>query len=263
MSSKKSYQFSYAMCRKPSRSITDGLRALDTGDPNYDLFCEQHKRYVAALRETGATVIELDASENYPDSVFIEDAALCSAGVAIVLRPGAPSRFGEAAQLMPELQKVFKKVLTLSGSGYVDGGDVLVTENDVFIGLSARTNQAGFDELASIVETLGYQAKQINTPKDILHFKTDCGLLDEQTVFSSAQLASTGCFKDYKVIEAPENEIAAANLIRFNDTVFISAGFPETKQLLENAGYTVTCLDTTEAAKVDGGLSCMSLRFTP
>jgi len=262
MSNKKSYQFSHAMCRSPSRSVTDGLRASNTGDPDYDLFCQQHQRYVGALRETNATIIELDASERYPDSVFIEDAALCIAGVAIVLRPGAPSRFGEAAHLMPELQKVFKKVITLSGQGHVDGGDVLVTETDVFIGLSARTNQQGFNELASIVESLGYRAKQINTPKDILHFKTDCGLLDDTTIFSSARLARTGCFQGYNVIEAPEKEIAAANLIRFNDIVFISAGFPETKRILEEHGYKVTCLETTEAAKVDGGLSCMSLRFS-
>jgi dimethylargininase len=263
MDNKKSYQFSHAMCRKPSRSITDGLRALNVGDPNYDLFCQQHQHYVAALRETGASIIELEANESYPDSVFIEDAALCIAGVAIVLRPGAPSRFGEAANLMPELQKVFRKVVTLSGQGYVDGGDVLVTETDVFIGLSARTNQQGFDELASIVETLGYNAKKINTPTDVLHFKTDCGLLDDTTIFASSRLASTGCFNGYKVIESSDQEIAAANLIRFNDTVFISSGYPDTKRLLEDHGYKVRCIDTTEAAKVDGGLSCMSLRFTP
>lgn len=262
MGKNKSYQFSHAMCRKPSRSITKGLRALNIGDPDYDLFCQQHRHYVAALRETGASIIELEASESYPDSVFIEDAALCIAGVAIVLRPGAPSRFGEAAQLMPELQKVFQKVITLPGQGHIDGGDVLVTETEVFIGLSARTNQQGFDELASIVETLGYKAKQIHTPEDILHFKTDCGLLDEATIFSSSRLASTGCFEGYNVIEAPDKEIAAANLIRFNDTVFISTGYPETKRILEEHGYTVSCLETSEAAKVDGGLSCMSLRFT-
>ena len=262
MNNKKSYEFSHAMCRSPSSSVTEGLRASNIGDPEYNLFCQQHQSYMTALRATGATVIELEASERYPDSVFIEDAALCIAGVAIVLRPGAPSRFGEAAQLMPELQKVFTKVVTLSGQGYVDGGDVLVTETEVFIGLSARTNQQGFDELASIVEPLGYRAKQINTPKDILHFKTDCGLLDDTTIFSSARLARTGCFAGYNVIEAPEKEIAAANLIRFNDTVFISAGYPATKRILEEHGYNVICLETTEAAKVDGGLSCMSLRFT-
>jgi len=263
MQSKNSYTFSHALCRRPAVSISNGLRAIDQGDPDHDLFVKHHQLYVQALEATGAKVTVLDQLEAYPDSVFIEDAALCLAGTAIALRPGAKSRFGEAAALMPALQQHFKNVITLPGEGYVDGGDILVTEQDVFIGLSERTDQVGFEHLSSIVASLGYTARKIITPKNILHFKTDCGLLDSQTIFASKNLIATGCFSDYKVIEAPEGEEAAANLIRFNDTVMMSDGYPKTKQALQQAGYKVVCLPNSEAAKVDGGLSCMSLRFTP
>jgi len=263
MHNNKSYTFTHALCRRPALSIIDGLRAEDTGDPDHELFTEHHQQYVQALQATGAKVTVLDALEAYPDSVFIEDAALCLAGTAIALRPGAKSRFGESAALMPALQQNFKKVISLPGDGYVDGGDILVTEHEVLIGLSQRTNQQGYAHLSTIVSSLGYSARKINTPPDILHFKTDCGLLDSNTIFSTQALNRTGCFSDYDVIEAPIGESAAANLIRFNDSVMISDGYPKTRQLLEQAGYKVVCLPNSEAAKVDGGLSCMSLRFTP
>jgi len=263
MHNSRSYTFTHALCRRPALSITNALRADDHGDPDHDLFLNHHQQYVKALEATGAQVTVLDALEAYPDSVFIEDAALCLAGTAIALRPGAQSRFGESAALMPALQQQFKKVISMSGEGYVDGGDVLVTDNDVFIGLSQRTNQLGYEHLSDMVAGLGYTARKIVTPENILHFKTDCGLLDSNTIFATKALADTGCFSGYSVIEAPQGESAAANLIRFNDTVMISEGYPETKQLLENAGYKVVCLPNSEAAKVDGGLSCMSLRFTP
>ncbi len=257
-----SYTFSHALCRKPAKSVANGLRAQDHGDPDHTLFIEHHQRYVEALTECGCKVTLLDALEDYPDSVFIEDAALCLGGVAIALRPGASSRFGESAALMPSLNKLFKQVINLSGNGFIDGGDILVTDTEVLVGLSSRTNQAGFDSLSEQVQRLGYKARKINTPADILHFKTDCGLLDGNTIFASSALAATGCFESYQVIVAPENETAAANLIRVNDTVLISEGYPETKLLLETAEYKVVCLPNSEAAKVDGGLSCMSLRFS-
>lgn len=257
-----SYTFSHALCRKPAKSVTNGLRAQDHGDPDHALFIEHHQRYVEALTACGCKVTLLDALEDYPDSVFIEDAALCLAGVAIALRPGASSRFGESAALMPSLNKLFRQVINLPGYGFIDGGDILVTDTEVLVGLSSRTNQAGFDSLSKQVQELGYEARKINTPADILHFKTDCGLLDSNTIFASSALAATGCFESYQVIVAPENEAAAANLIRVNDAVLISEGYPETKLLLEKAGYKVVCLPNSEAAKVDGGLSCMSLRFS-
>jgi len=257
----QSFTFTHAICRKPAPSVVDGLRANDVGNPDFDTFAIHHQRYVEALRNAHCEVTVLEALDTYPDSVFIEDAALCLAGTAIALRPGAKSRFGEAAALMPDLQKHFRRVVSLPGDGFVDGGDVLVTDTEVFIGLSERTNRVGFENLSKLVSELGYSVKEIHTPPGVLHFKSDCGLIDSKTIFVTPALNATGCFSDYNVIETPANESAAANLIRVNDTVFISEGYPATKVLLEDAGYKVVALPNSEAEKVDGGLSCMSLRF--
>lgn len=263
MTTGRSYTFSHAIARKPAKSVSVGLRAVDRGgDPDPDAFLKEHDSYVAALKATGADVTVLDALEEFPDSVFVEDAALCLAGKAIALRPGAPTRFGETAAIAPTLQDVIGEVIFLPGDGYVDGGDILVSDTEVMVGLSARTDAVGYDALKMVLDPLGYGIRMVQTPPEILHFKTECGLLDSETIFATKALAATGCFDGYKLIEAPEGEEAVANLIRFNDSVFISAGHPRTHELLVNAGYNVVELSTQEAAKVDGGLSCMSLRFS-
>lgn len=243
-------------------SVAGGLRAGDGADPDAFVFAEQHAAYVSALESAGGLVTVLPALEDFPDSVFIEDPAICSGSTAIVLRPGARSRFGEAAALLPALVEFFEDVIDLPGEGSVDGGDVLLSDNEAFIGLSARTDQEGFNALAGVLGDLGYLARKVETPSSILHFKTDCGLLDSETIFASTALASTNCFSGYRVIEAPEGEEAAANLVRVNDVVLLSTGYPKSEELLNSHGYRVQTLDTSEAAKVDGGLSCMSLRFS-
>lgn len=262
MTEGRSYKFTHFLSRTPARSIVNGLRDGDGADPNPDLFESQHEAYVEALLASGGSVKVLPALEAFPDSVFIEDPAIVSGSTAIALRPGADTRFGEAAALRPTLVETFDTVIDLPGDGFVDGGDVLLCDDEAFIGLSARTDQTGFDALAGVLGDLGYRARRVETPPSILHFKTDCGLLDSETIFSSRTLAATDCFKGYRVIETPGGEEAAANLIRINDVVLLSAGHPRTEDLLSSQGYTVKTLDTSEAAKVDGGLSCMSLRFS-
>ena len=257
----RSFRFTKAITRRPSQSITDGLRDGEGPDPDAALFGRQHAAYVSALKNIGAEVFELPELEDFPDSVFVEDTSISLSDAAIVLRPGASSRLGEAALIKPVLEGQFDRVIELAGDGFIDGGDVLLTDNHAFIGLSERTNQAGFDALATILKTFDYSPVQVNTPSDILHFKTECGLLDSNTIFATAKMASLGCFAGYKVITVPEGEEAAANAVRFADTVLLSAGYPKSEAMLRENGYIVVVLDTSEAAKVDGGLSCMSLRF--
>lgn len=257
-----SFTFSHALCRTPSASVCDGLRAENQGDPDASVFLKEHEAYVAALRATGATVDVLPADEAFPDSVFIEDAALCLKGQAIVLRPGAETRLGESAALRPDLVRVMNGVIDLHTDGFVDGGDILCSDTEVMVGLSARTTRQGAEDLRPIVESLGYTLRILETPSDILHFKTESSLLDAETVLATPKLSASGCFKDYRVIHTAEGEEAAANAIRFNDTVFLSTGNPKTAHTLRDAGYKVHEMPTTQAALVDGGLSCMSLRFS-
>lgn len=261
--SEKSFRFTHAITRVPSKSIVDGLRAEDTGTPEIDTFRQHHSDYIAALTSTGAQVTELSAIEAYPDSVFVEDAALCLAEVAIVMRPGAPSRLGEAAEMAPVLHGLYGEVLTIEGPGFIEGGDILTTEREILIGTSARTDSAGVEELRRAVSNWGYTVREVATPPDVLHFKTDCSLLDAETILSTKRLDRSGCFEGYKVIHTADGEEACANSIRFNDLVIMPAGFPKTAEILSEAGYSVCVIGNSEAAKVDGGMSCLSLRFSP
>lgn len=258
----KSYQFTHALCRLPATSVTEGLRAADQGDPDPLTFAAEHAAYVSALRAAGCEVTLLAADETYPDSVFIEDPALVLNGTAIVLRPGAQTRIGEAAALRPALVTAMNDVVDLQTDGYVDGGDILCTDDRVLLGLSARTTQQGAEDLRPIVENLGYTLEILQTPPEILHFKTESSLLDAQTVLATPALTASGAFKGLNVIETVTGEEAAANAIRVNEHVFLSAGHPRTAEKLDAAGYSVKVLNTSQAALVDGGLSCMSLRYS-
>lgn len=259
----KPFTFSHAITRLPSASIIDGLRAVDTGIPNLATFRSHHTNYVAALKSTGATVIELPADEGFPDSTFIEDAALCLPRGAILMRPGAPSRLGEAALMGPPLRELYDNVAEITGPGFIEAGDILTTETEILIGTSARTDPAGVAELRAITAPWGYKVREVQTPPDVLHFKTDCALLDERTILTTKRLAASGCFEGYNLIYTADGEEAAANSIRFNNLVIVPAGFDQTSQRLRDAGYYVRPIGNSEAAKLDGGMSCLSLRFTP
>ena len=259
----RSFTFTDALCRLPSSSIIDGLRAVDTGQPDLDVFAKDHADYIAALQSTGANVRVLPANATYPDSVFIEDAALLLQEGAVVTRPGAPSRLGEAADLAPVLEDYYEDIRRIDGPGHLEGGDVLVCENEILVGQSARTDAAGIAELRELVADWGYSVREVQTPPGVLHFKTDCSLMDEETILSTERLSATGCFDGYRVLHTAPGEEAAANAIRFNDIVLMAAGFPGTADVLTKAGYSLRQIGNTEAAKLDGGMSCLSLRFSP
>lgn len=260
----RSTRFTHAITRRPAKTILHGLRAVDTGAPALDLMTRHHADYVAALTSTGATVIELPPLDPFPDSVFVEDTALCLPQVAIVMRPGAPTRLGEAAAMSPHLRALYSQVLAVTGAdSFIEGGDILVTETEILVGRSARTNAAGIAELRHLVAPWGYKLREVLTPPGVLHFKTDCALLDEDTILATPRLAASGCFAGYRVIHTATGEEASANAIRFNDLVILPAGFPRTRDTLDRAGFTVREIGNSECAKLDGGMSCLSLRFSP
>ena len=257
-----SFRFTDAIARVPGNSVANGLRELDQGAPDPDLFRSEHMAYVAALERAGLNVTVLDALEAFPDSVFIEDAALCLPGVSIVLRPGTPSRTGEASQVSSDLQRLGHEVIRNDSDGFIDGGDILVTESDILVGLSRRTDQAGFQWLKSVLQPRGYSVLAVHTPNEVLHFKSDCSLIDEETVLATHRLAGADCFSSYRVLTVPRGEEAAANSIRVNDTVLVPADFPATAELLSRNNLQVETVSVSQAALLDGGLSCMSLRFS-
>lgn len=255
------YHFNAAIVRKPALSVVKGLRAEDRGDPDYDGVKAEHETYVAVLESVGMKVTVLPALEAFPDSIFVEDPALVFTEGAILLRPGATTRQGETADIAPVLHGLFDRMLHLPQPGHVEGGDILLTQHSVMIGLSARTDQAGADALIECLRTIGYTGEIVNTPKGVLHFKTECSLLDEATILVTRRMEQSGIFDGFKKIVLPEGEEPAANAIRINKSLLISADYPRTIELLDRNGYLVVPVKTTEIEKIDAGLSCMSLRW--
>jgi dimethylargininase len=254
------FDFNSAIVRRPGRSVVDGLRATPGPGPDFEALLAEHLAYIAALRAAGVNVTELDALEAFPDSVFVEDPALVFSQAALLLRPGAPSRREEARELSATLKARFPRVLSLS-EGFADGGDILVTPDRVIIGLSARTDEAGAANLRQMLASIGLASDVVQVPRGTLHLKTDCSLVDEETVLATEVLANSGVLEGFRILVVPGEERAATNALRVNDVVFVRAGSPRTQDLLENHGLNVQPLPVTEIGRIDAGLSCMSLRW--
>ena len=250
------FDFTDAIVRTPGRSVVNGLR-MGGEAPTYEGVAEQHGNYVAALREVGLNVDVLPALEDFPDSTFVEDPALTFPEGAILLRPGAPSRAAEPEHMRAALTRHFGKVLEVGPNEHVDGGDILVTPDVVFIGLSKRTNLAGARALKGNLRELGRDSRTSETPEAVLHFKSVSSLVAEDTILCTAAMAKF--FHGFKILIAPED--AAANAIRVNDTVFLGAEYPRTIDMLRAEGLDVATIPVSEIAKLDAGLSCMSLRW--
>lgn len=261
MSARPVSQFNRAIVRRPAPSVTHGLRADDVGNPDFEGIVAEHETYIAALKSAGVEVSVLPSLSEFPDAIFVEDPALVFTQGAIALRSGAPTRAGEIAAMMPVLQDSFDTVLTLPKGGHVEGGDVLVTPGAVMIGLSARTDEVGARALVSRLEILGISGRIVRTPPDVLHFKTDCSLLSEDTVLCTKRLAASGVFDHLNVVLVPEGEEAAANALRVNDVVMVGSQFPKTLETLTQNDYEIVPLDTRQIGMIDAGLSCMSLRW--
>lgn len=254
------FDFTNALLREPATSVTDGLRDGDHAGPAYTDVAREHAAYADALGELGLKVEILPPLEAFPDSVFMEDPALVFSEGAILLNPGAPTRAGEVAEVAPELEKRFERVLSIT-DGHVDGGDILTTPEEVLIGLSARTNEAGATALIAALAELDLKGRVVATPAGVLHFKTGCGLIDEDTVGVIEQLDDAEMFGSLRRVVIPAEEAAAANLLRVRDTVLIGEGFPKTRELVEQLGVATRALPVSEIGKIDAGLSCMSLRW--
>lgn len=255
------YRFTNAIVRRPAKSVTAGLRAVDRGAPTYDGVVAEHDAYVAALQAAGVEVTVLPALEDFPDSLFVEDPALVFTEGAILMRPGASTRLNEVREIAPVLRDMFETVIELPSPGHAEGGDILTTSKSVMIGMSDRTDLAGAEGLQACLKRFGRDSVIVETPPGVLHFKTDCSLLDKETILSTERLAASGVFDGFETVLIPEGEEAAANALRVNDVVMVGAGFPRTIEMLDKRGYDVVPLATSQIGKIDAGLSCMSLRW--
>jgi len=255
------FDFNSAIVRTPGKSVVDGLRANAGPAPVFESVLAEHEAYIAALRMAGVDVTILPPLEHFPDSIFVEDPALVFSEAAVLLRPGAPSRLGEVQELSAALAARFPEVLRL-GEGHADGGDILVTPGRVLIGLSARTDDAGARKLQGLLASIGRASRIVHTPRGTLHLKSDCSLIDEDTVLATEGLAASGILDGFRILVVPPGESAAANALRVNDVMMVRAGCPRTADMLSKSGLRVIALDVSEIARIDAGLSCMSLRWS-
>ena len=254
------FDFNRALVRQPCAEVVNGLRTGNRADPSFDRIARLHAEYIEALETAGLSVTVLPALPAFPDSVFIEDPALVFDDAAILLKPGAAERAAEAAELIPHLQRGFSRLLFLR-EGAVDGGDVLVTPDRILIGLSQRTNEQGAKALVEELATIGRTAVVVQPPPGALHLKTASSLIDEETVLATAALAASGIFEGFRVITVAAGEQRAANVLRLNQAVLVPADCPAALDLLARANLTVMPLDVSEIDKIDGGLTCLSLRW--
>ena len=259
-------RFRHALVRPPAHTFENGLTTVDMGRPDVHLALAQHAAYCRALEQHGCTLLVLPADERFPDGTFVEDTALIiPERGAMITRPGAASRVGETEAVHAALRPIFgtPDLPTIEAPGTLDAGDVCEAGSHVFIGLSHRTNQHGAEQLGAWLQTLGITSQIIDirqTP-GILHLKSGVVALDERVLVSISSLATHEAFKDYTVLCVPPNESYAANCVRVNNVIFVAAGFPATHTLLRAHGYSLEVLAMGEFEKVDGGLSCLSLRF--
>lgn len=254
------YRFDRAIARRPGASVVKGLRAGGGPDPSLAGVLAEHAAYVAALEAAGLAVTLLDPLEDFPDAIFVEDPALVFPDCAILLNPGTETRAGEGAFLRPVLEALFDQVLTLP-AGCADGGDVLAMNDAVYIGLSARTDRTGAEALARLLETTGRRAVVVQTPPSVLHLKTASSIVDEETILATRDLAASGVYAGYRVLEIPAGEEAGANVLRVNETILAGSRFPRILDLLEGHGAKVVTLENSEIEKIDAGFTCMSLRW--
>lgn len=252
--------FKDTIVKTPGKTYINGLTTSNLGAPKLEKALEQHKAYIEALKICGTEVTVLESNDEFPDSTFVEDTAVLTPGFAVISNPGAASRNGEVRDLEPAIKSFYEKIYYIKAPGTLDGGDILQIEDHFYIGISARTNQEGAQQLKEILESENYKATIVPLKK-FFHLKTGIAYLGDQTIVVAGEFIDHPDFHSYKKIIVPPEEEYAANCIRVNDYVIIPAGYPQTKQRIEEAGYQTLELDTSEFRKLDGGLSCLSLRF--
>ena len=252
--------FRSAIVRVPCQGIKDGLTTSGLGKPDYEKAIEQHSKYIETLKQLGLEVKVLEKDDNFPDSTFIEDVALCTPACAVITNPGAESRRGEIAGMRKVLEEYYDNIEQINFPGTLEAGDVMKAGDHYFIGISKRTNIEGADQLKKILKKYKLTGTKIPLRK-MLHLKSGVSYLENNNMLVCSEFLNKREFEKYNRIRVDENESYAANSLWINGIVLVPEGFPRTRQKIEKAGYNTTTLDVSEFRKVDGGLTCLSLRF--
>lgn len=252
--------FNHAIVKTPSLSMINGITTADFGLPDYQKALEQHLDYIQALQECGLKVLVLEADEQHPDSTFVEDVALMTPACAILTNPGAVTRNSETLSMLPILHTFYSTVEKITAPGTVEAGDIMMVGKHYYIGLSERTNLAGAKQMIAILEKYEMTGS-IVTLSEVLHLKTGLGYLENNNLLVCGEFLTKEEFQQYDLLAVEKEESYAANSVWINGTVLVPLGFPKTKEIIEAKGYKVRTVEVSEFQKLDGGLSCLSLRF--
>ncbi len=256
--------FKNAIVKTPCKKLVEGITSNpQLGVPNYELALRQHEAYIAALRDTGVDVTVLPPDENFPDSCFVEDTAVLTKYCAIITNPGAPSRKGEVESMLPVIRRFFPedKIFAIQAPGTLEGGDVMMAGDTFYVGRSARTNAEGIRQFFDILRRFGLTGVEVPLEK-VLHLKTGVNYLENGHMLVSGEFVDKPQFQQYLRHQIPEGEAYAANSLWMNGSVLVPMGYPQTEAVIRGLGYKTVPVDTSEFRKIDGGLSCLSLRFT-
>ena len=255
--------FTRALVRPPPATFAAGITQAKEGAPDVGLALLQHRAYCQALADCGLQVTTLPADPAYPDSCFVEDPAIITARGAIATHSAAPSRSGEVESIIKALRGWYPDIARIVAPGTLDGGDVCEADGHFLIGLTSRTNAEGARQLTEILETLGYRSNFIdlrNSPR-LLHLKTGMSYLGDGRLVLTPDMPMGEALQPYELIVVSEAERYAANCIRINDRVLIAAQYPEFADTLVGLGYEALPVELSEFRKMDGSLTCLSLRL--
>ena len=255
--------FTHTIVRTPCSKVCDGITsAPELGQPVYEKALEQHKKYIEALKQCGVDVKVLPANDNFPDSCFVEDVSVLTKKCAVITNPGASTRNHEIDLIEDTIKEYYDESVIehIKAPGTLEGGDVMMCGDTFYVGRSARTNEEGIRQFGEILGKYGYTVIEVPLEK-VLHLKTGVNYLENNNMLVSGEFVDKPEFASYNRIEIPESEAYAANCIWMNGTVIVPEGYPAVLAAVQGAGYKTLTVDTSEFRKIDGGLSCLSLRF--
>ncbi len=256
--------FTKVITRKPCKALIDGISTgqFCDGTPDYENAIKQHDKYVETLRGLGLQVTDLEGDERYPDSCFVEDPAVVMEHCAVITNPARESRNGEKVEILDVIKKFYddSQIFYIEAPGTMEGGDVMQVGNHFYVGLSDRTNEEGAKQFNDIVTKFGYTSSTVPVTEG-LHLKDFAIYLENNNMLVTAVMNEEPAFKDFNRFVVDPDELYAINSLNINGTVLVPEGYPKTQKIIEDLGYPIKLVDTGEFRKIDGSLTCLSLRF--
>jgi dimethylargininase len=255
--------FRRAVVREPGINFAEGLTSAALGAPDVAVALAQHEAYCRALEFCGLELLRLPPDLRHPDSTFVEDTAVLARRSAILARPGTDSRLGEVAAIRDAIRPFFSAIHEIQSPGTLDGGDICEAGSHFFIGVSHRTNEEGARQLGKLLAAAGFTSSTVDIRgmHSILHLKSGIAYLDNNVLVVMDELAGREEFRGYDLIRVASDESYACNCVLVNERVLVPEGFPRLQDELTRRGFVPLALDISEFRKMDGGLSCLSLRF--